>query len=286
MEEKYLDNLYNTINPEIALCDFDKVQNNTKELEECCEKLNHILLIDNKKDYLQKLVETNPKEMLKIILLCLGLRDDKKIYYFFDLEKQIENKYDFNQINPTKVWELCEKTGFISFLETNKIKDFYSYILGVEIGLDTNARKNRYGKQMALLIENILSNDENIHNLETEVNKIRPWMEHYLNEEEKEYIINKKKRFDFAFLYDEKIYFVEVNFYTSSGSKLNEVAKSYQKINNEFINFKNVEFIWITDGVGWKNAKKDLNMAIENNKYLFFLDDIKNQDYKITRLLD
>ena len=46
-----------------------------------------------------------------------------------------------------------------------------------------------------------------------------------------------------------------------------------------------MEFIWITDGVGWKNAKKDLNMARENNKYLFFLDDIKNQDYKITRLL-
>lgn len=181
---------------------------------------------------------------------------------------------------------LCEKTGFISFLETNKIKDFYSYIIGVELGFDINARKNRNGKQMANLIENILKKDENIHNLEREIKKIRPWMEHYLNEEEKEYIINQKKRFDFAFLYDEKIYFVEVNFYKTGGSKLNEVAKSYQKINNEFINFKNMEFIWITDGVGWKNAKKDLNMARENNKYLFFLDDIKNQDYKITRLLD
>lgn len=89
MEEKYLDNLYKTVNSEDILCDFDKVQNNTKDLEKCCDELNEILLIDNKKDFIEKLIKSYPKEMLKILLLCLGLRDNKK-HYFLDLEKKLK----------------------------------------------------------------------------------------------------------------------------------------------------------------------------------------------------
>ncbi|MBH0279424.1 hypothetical protein I6949_04620 [Helicobacter pylori] len=41
---------------------------------------------------------------------------------------------------------------------------------------------------------------------------------------------------------------MEANFYTISGSKLNEVARSYQDLALKFEAFPNYEFIWITDG--------------------------------------
>ncbi len=283
----YLNNLYNTINPENSLCDFEKIKVNVKNLEMCCNELNKILNITNKQEFLINLINSYPKEMLKIILLCLGLRDKKKTLYFYDKESRNETIYDFSKtIDAPKIWELCEKSGFIDFIETTNIKDFFSYIIGVEIGLDTNARKNRYGKEMANLMENILLNDPGIENVCTEVNTVKPWMENYLNDDEKKYLENKKKRFDFAFEFKNKVYFTEVNFYTSSGSKLNEVAKSYQKINNEFEQYDNMEFIWITDGIGWENAKKDLLAAKTNNKYLLFLNELEQEDNKLSRILD
>ncbi len=62
------------------------------------------------------------------------------------------------------------------------------------------------------------------------------------------------KKFDFVVCGKDKTYFIEANFYTISGSKLNEVARSYQDLALKFEAFPNYEFIWITDGIGWLDA--------------------------------
>ncbi|GAA9082715.1 hypothetical protein Taitung32_00260 [Helicobacter pylori] len=56
----------------------------------------------------------------------------------------------------------------------------------------------------------------------------------------------------------------EANFYTISGSKLNEVARSYQELALKFEAFPNYEFIWITDGIGWLDAKSKLQEAYKS----------------------
>lgn len=40
-----------------------------------------------------------------------------------------------------------ENTGIFDLLSNHLIANLYDYILGVEVGLDTNTRKNRTGKQ-------------------------------------------------------------------------------------------------------------------------------------------
>lgn len=60
------------------------------------------------------------------------------------------------------------------------------------------------------------------------------------------------------FLVKIKLIFIEANFYTISGSKLNEVARSYQDLALKFEAFPNYEFIWITDGAGWLDTKSKL----------------------------
>jgi len=54
---------------------------------------------------------------------------------------------------------------------------------------------------------------------------------------------------------------MEVNFYSGGGSKLNEVARSYSDIAPKINSVPGFEFIWITDGIGWKSARNKLQEA-------------------------
>lgn len=54
---------------------------------------------------------------------------------------------------------------------------------------------------------------------------------------------------------------IEVNFYSSGGSKLNEVARSYSDIAPKINSVSGFEFVWITDGIGWKSARNKLQEA-------------------------
>ena len=70
-----------------------------------------------------------------------------------------------------------------------------------------------------------------------------------------------KKRFDFVVKSGNKVFLMEVNFYSSGGSKLNEVARSYSEIASRINSLEDFEFVWITDGIGWKSAKNKLQEA-------------------------
>ena len=70
-----------------------------------------------------------------------------------------------------------------------------------------------------------------------------------------------KKRFDFVIETTEKNYLIEVNFYSGGGSKLNEIARSYSDIALKINSVEGFEFVWVTDGVGWRSAKNKLQEA-------------------------
>ena len=67
-----------------------------------------------------------------------------------------------------------------------------------------------------------------------------------------------EKRFDFVVTTNKQIYVVEANFYGSSGSKLNETARSYKTLSTEIDTIDGVTFVWFTDGKGWINARNNL----------------------------
>ena len=47
--------------------------------------------------------------------------------------------------SPEKIYEFCKETGLDKIFMDAKIKNLHDYVFGVEVGLDTNARKNRGG---------------------------------------------------------------------------------------------------------------------------------------------
>lgn len=70
-----------------------------------------------------------------------------------------------------------------------------------------------------------------------------------------------EKRFDFVVEAAAKTFLIEVNFYSGGGSKLNEVARSYSDLSPKINSVPGFEFVWITDGIGWKSARNKLQEA-------------------------
>ena len=85
-----------------------------------------------------------------------------------------------------------------------------------------------------------------------------------------------EKRFDFVVKGENTIYGIETNFYTSSGSKLNETARSYKTITLETKDLDYFKFVWFTDGCGWYSARNNLKETFDVLEHLYNIVDLEN----------
>lgn len=149
-----------------------------------------------------------------------------------------------------------QKTGLFDLMQHRLISSQVDYAYGIETGLDSNGRKNRGGDLMENLVEQYLIKAGVTYYKEMGFDEIkRRWgidLSHINHEK------LAVKRFDFIVKTESTIYGIETNFYTSSGSKLNETARSYKTLAKDFKQINGFKFIWITDGYGWRSARKNL----------------------------
>ena len=142
-------------------------------------------------------------------------------------------------------------TGLDEVLQNKQVKNLVDYVFGVETGLDTNARKNRSGHLMESQVANILDKSN-----------VEYRQEVYSTEYPELAVLGEdKKRFDFVIETSRCNYLIEVNFYSGGGSKLNEVARAYSELSPKINAVDGFEFVWITDGIGWKSARNKLEEA-------------------------
>lgn len=153
---------------------------------------------------------------------------------------------------PDGVMQFLEQTGLAQVLRTRKITNLVDYVFGVETGLDTNARKNRGGHAMERTVAGMLARSGVAFRSEV-VSQEWPAITQALGSD--------KKRFDFVVEAHGTTYLMEVNFYTGGGSKLNEVARAYSELAPKINAVQGFEFVWITDGIGWRQAKNKLQEA-------------------------
>lgn len=229
--------------------DFEKVKNNVSVIKIKLNTLNCLLGTESIDSDVRTLWEYDRRvfEVLPILIAC---RDSmqKKV---FDRNSQVVT-LDSYLTSEEGVIEFLKGTGLDQLFEDKDITNLVDYVFGVEVGLDSNARKNRSGHAMEATVEQMI--------IECDL--------HYKKEvasSEWEAISNALgsdiKRFDFVIYAREKTYLVEVNFYSSGGSKLNEVARSYTELCPRINAVPGFEFVWITDGKGWKKAKNKLQEA-------------------------
>lgn len=72
------------------------------------------------------------------------------------------------------------------------------------------------------------------------------------------------------------VYGIETNFYTSSGSKLNETARSYKTITMETKDLGYFKFVWFTDGWGWGGARNNLKETFDVLEDLYSIADLED----------
>lgn len=231
-----------------SFTDFDKVSRNVARIAIKLNQLNYLLGKDDLRRAITELFEENPStfEVLDI-LVAVRSSDNKKVLN--DDYKPVLVQYYFSELE--HIFEFVEKTGLAEVFASKKITNLVDYVFGVEVGLDTNARKNRGGNIMAAAVAKKFM-DAGIE-FRTEVNSTEFTEITALGAD--------LKRFDFVIETKDKTYLIETNYYNGGGSKLNETARSYSDIAPKINQYPQYEFVWITDGQGWRSAKNKLEEA-------------------------
>ncbi|KLE03268.1 type II restriction endonuclease [Aliarcobacter butzleri] len=284
---KKFETLKNTLQDSIFTWDyftnFEKVKNNVKKIEKELNLLNYLLGKEELEKEFLSLVQEYPK-VRKILPILIAIRNDKlsTTHIITNMETLIpENKkYIFEEeLNDNIKKELLlffKESGLKEFFENKSVKNLVDYCLGVEVGLDTNARKNRTGDLMESLVAKYLDafcfrNKNFLVISQATQKRIKEFFNYDIE------IDKNSRRFDFA-LYDKeinKLYLIEVNYYSSQGSKLKATAGEYQYL-NDFIKSQNITFIWITDGKGWLTALSSLEETFNHNDYVINIEMLKN----------
>ena len=231
-----------------SFTDFDKVSRNVARIAIKLNQLNYLLGKNDLRRAITELFEENPStfEVLDI-LVAVRSSDNKKVLN--DDYKPVLVQCYFSDVE--HIFEFIEKTGLAEVFVSKKITNLVDYVFGVEVGLDTNARKNRGGNIMAAAVAKKFT-DAGVE-FRTEVNSTEFPEITALGAD--------LKRFDFVIVTKDKTYLIETNYYNGGGSKLNETARSYSDIAPKINQYPQYEFVWITDGQGWCSAKNKLEEA-------------------------
>ncbi len=253
-----------------------KVLQNIEPIEKELHLLNYLVGKENLRKQTTILLIEYP-EVVKAIPLLLAIRD-KSLEVLIDTRNFIYREFDFSKktYSETEIKTFADfilESGFGELLKDRKIKNLVDYATGVEVGLDSNGRKNRGGSLMENLAEDFIRETSEELNVEYMAQATVKKIKEKWNLDIK---VDKSSRIiDFAINKNGKFYFVEVNFYGGGGSKLKSTATEYVKM-NEYWNNQGIEFIWVTDGAGWQSTLKPLREYFDKADYLLNLEMLKN----------
>ena len=255
--------------------DFEKIYKNVDKVKVELNILNSLIGSKNIEEEFQNILIKYP-ETLECIPLLLAVRSreifvkDEINEYLFKFDKMVYSMKDYIRF--------MKESGLFDLLQNHIINNLYDYVLGIEVGLDSNGRKNRGGHLMENLVESYIIKA----GYKKDVNYFK---EMYLKDIEKKWNLDlsemsgnntSTKRFDFVIKTDNQVYVIETNFYSAGGSKLNETARSYKMLAQESKKVEGVTFIWFTDGTGWNSARKNLEETFNELETMYNIDDLEN----------
>ncbi|MFP4514818.1 MAG: type II restriction endonuclease [Parcubacteria group bacterium] len=276
-----ISNLQTSISDWSFFVDWEKVKNHISNIETELNILNSVLGKSDLDNKFIQIIKEYPKTK-KALLILIAVRHEKLKErpilnfndglnvevkdYIFDIKKELTPKIQ------KELLRFFHESGLKRIFYDKNIKNLVDYCFGVEVGMDTNARKNRGGHNMEDIVEDFIKNICKKNNYK------------YLKEATSEKIkkewgydvpVDKSsRRYDFVVDNGKELFIFETNFYGGGGSKLKSTAGEYR---NLFDVLKGkYKFIWITDGLGWKTTAKPLRETFNHNDYLFNLSMLEN----------
>lgn len=260
---------------------WEKVIINVQLFEKELNILNYLIGKKNFQNEAFNLLKKYP-ETIKAIPTLIAVRE-RGIDVLIDSRNFKYKNFDFFQHSFTDeeiegIVDFIINTGLGNLLETKQIKNLVDYATGVEVGLDSNGRKNRGGSLMESLVEEYISEACQHRKIE--------YMAQATAKKVKErwdidVAVDKSSRqLDFAINNSGNLIFIECNFYGGGGSKLKSTATEYIEM-NRYWNNQGIVFVWITDGAGWKSTHRPLREYFDKADYLLNLELLKRDILKI-----
>ncbi|MGM0504695.1 MAG: type II restriction endonuclease [Bacteroidota bacterium] len=248
-----------------------KVFENVDSIEIELNILNSLIGKTNIETETYRLIKQYP-EVIKAFPFLIAVRANS-LDILVDTKNFNYQNFDFSErtLSDNECKELASfvvNSGIGELLKDKKVKNLVDYVTGVEVGLDSNGRKNRGGSLMESLVEEFVSDACKKNGLpympQATASKIkRQWG--------LDVVVDKSSRqIDFAINKNGKLYFIECNFYGGGGSKLKSTASEYVEM-NRYWNKQGIIFIWITDGAGWRSTSRPLREFFDKADYLLNL---------------
>ena len=144
---------------------FEKVKKNIHLVEKELNLLNVLIGKENIETELINLVSEYPN-VKKVLPILIAIRNNKlKDLKIIDDFEELKSESKVELFNPNIELTSEIKEDLINFFKESGLKDIFQdknvknivdYCFGVEVGMDTNARKNRTGQSMESIVENII----------------------------------------------------------------------------------------------------------------------------------
>jgi type II restriction enzyme len=286
-EKKVFEYLIETLTDSIFtwdyFVDFEKVKKNIHLIE---KELNLLNVLVGKKDIDKEFINliSEYPNVRKVLPILIAIRNNKlKDLKIIDDFEELNSESKVTLFNPSVELSSEIKEDLIAFFNDSGLKNIFQdkdvknivdYCFGVEVGMDTNARKNRTGQAMESIVEKIIQKFSEKNNLEYIPQATQKKIKEKWNFDIE---LDKTNRiFDFAVFEKSKnkIFLIETNYYGGGGSKLKSTAGEYQYL-FDFLKTQGIDLIWITDGLGWKTTKKSLFETFLHNDYLLNIELVK-----------
>jgi type II restriction enzyme len=250
-----------------------KVLGNIKDFEIDLNTLNYLVGKENVLEEACTLFRKYP-HLVRLVPILLACRENNFTILMDNTDGKLQyKKYDFyGKPSDHEIDNACEfmsKTGVLDLFKSKTIKSVPDYVLGVEVGLDSNGRKNRSGTTMETIVKNMLGSvcPKNSFELMEQATSQKIKNSWGFN-----VTLDKTNRqFDFAIKNQDMLYLIETNYYGHGGSKLKATAGEYKTL-FDFISNQGYRFVWITDGLGWNTTLRSLEETFNHIDYTMNLD--------------
>ncbi len=276
--EEVFDYLHETLIDTITsfdyFVDWEKIYDHVSNLEMDLNLLNFLIGKNNIGERLSQLLKQYPSVVKTFPILIAVRNKSLKILEESPDDSHLVKEYFFKPKGTLTDEEIDDivkfvnKSGLSEFFQNNLNASIVDYVMGVEVGLDTNARKNRHGTDMEKLVGKVLKNICEKNNYKYMEQATAKRLKSQWNYEVQ--VDKNRRRFDFAVLTNNNLYLFETNYYSGGGSKLKATAGEYQTI-YDYLKAQDIKFIWITDGLGWETALRPLRETFDYIDYVLNL---------------
>lgn len=262
--------LIDTLRPGVAdweyFVNWNKVFDNTREIEATLNIMNYLLGKDDFDKEFRYLANKYPEimQMIPVLIVRNGAKSSEYHVVTVNGASLTEEAFKFTKALPSEsdieqAIMFIKSSGLIRIFNQDGVHNLVDYVLGVEAGLSSNGRKNRGGDAMENVCDALLAGMDLDYIKQASALDIK-------NKFGNELVGMEGRRFDFATKLNGQLFVIEVNCYSSGGSKLDKTASDFRGLQDELRG--QATFVWLTDGQGWLKARNPLRKAFDHNDFI------------------